>query len=72
MSLQAVSLLCNGWSDVRVGANEVSGHVDVPFGSFDHIRLPEVGRIWPKLSITAAFLAIPGFIFVMYGRRTCE
>ena len=40
-----------GRMDTGVGANERSWRVDVPFDSFGLIRLPEVGRIWPKLSI---------------------
>ena len=39
----------DGHIDVRLGANER------PFGSFGHIGLPEIGRIWPKLPKTAVF-----------------
>ena len=34
--------------DVEAGVNERFWRVNVSVGSFDHIRLPEVDRIWPK------------------------
>ena len=56
---------------MKVGANERSWHVNEPLGSFDQIRLPKIGRIWPKLPKTAVFRNMnyfPGYFFVTDGR----
>ena len=44
----------DGHIGVGVGTKR-SWRVDVPFGSFGHIRLPEVGRRLPNLPKTAFF-----------------
>ena len=56
---------------MEVGANERSWHVNEPLGSFGQIRLPKIGRIWPKLPKTAVFRnmnSFPGCFFVTDGR----
>ena len=41
--------------DLGIDSNERSWCVDVAFDSFGQIRLPEIVRIWAKLTKTAVF-----------------